>query len=129
MDYATNTFQSPENPGLYPRPHRSNQPDDEFYRDSDLNLFDGSFVRIRNITLGYTLPKSVLEKINLDNLRFYVSSNNPFTFTKYPGFDPESSNHSGAADSRPNSVTPRPGRDLDSYPTTKNFILGINVNF
>ena len=79
--------------------------------------------------MGYTLSKSVLEKLGLDKLRIYLSSNNPFTFTKYPGYDPEASNHSAASDSRPNGVTPRPGRDLDTYPTTKNFTLGINLNF
>jgi len=129
VEFAENSYQSPENPGIYTKPFRSNQPDDEFYRDSDLNLFDGSFVRIKNITIGYTLPKSALTNLGLDKLRIYLSSNNPFTFTKYPGYDPEASNHSAASDSRPNGVTPRPGRDLDTYPTTKNFTLGINLNF
>ena len=74
VEFAENSYQSPENPGIYTKPFRSNQPDDEFYRDSDLNLFDGSFVRIKNITLGYTLSKSVLEKLGLDKLRIYLSS-------------------------------------------------------
>ena len=127
--YADNTYQSPENPGIYPQPFRSNQPDDEFYRDSNINLFDGSFVRVRNITLGYTFPSKLSESIGFESLRVYLSSNNPFTFTDYPGYDPEASNHSSASDSRPNSITPRPGRDLDSYPTAKNYTFGINLNF
>lgn len=129
VDYANNTYQSPENPGLYPMPFRGNQPDDEFYRDSSVNIFDGSFVRVKNITLGYTLPESWVEKVGFDRVRIYFSGNNLFTFTDYPGYDPESSNHAGAADSRPNGITPRPGRDLDSYPTNKNYTFGINVNF
>lgn len=128
-DYAANTYNPDTGTGIYPQPFRSNQPDDEFYRDSSLNLFDGSFVRIRNITLGYSIPKKFLNKTGLDKVRVYLSSNNPFTFTNYPGYDPEASNHSSASDSRPNGVTPRPGRDLDTYPTTKNFTLGVNLNF
>lgn len=48
-----------------------------------------SFVRVGSITLGYTLPKSLLRKANIQNVRFYVTTNNPFTFTSYKGFDPE----------------------------------------
>lgn len=127
--YAQNTYQSPENPGIYPRPYRTNQPDGDFYRDSNINLFDGSFVRIRNITLGYTFSNKLTEQIGVNNARVYFSTNNPFTFTNYPGYDPEASNHSSASDSRPNGITPRPGRDLDTYPTAKNFTLGINLTF
>lgn len=131
VDYFENGYKSPENPGIYPAPASSgsNRPDNSYYRDSDITIFDGSYVRIKNITLGYSLPDSVTEKLGLKNLRVYVSSTNPFTFTDYPGFDPESSNHSSEGDSRPNGVTPRPGRDLDSYPTAKNIVFGVNVNF
>lgn len=79
VDYWTpsnpsQTYFQPGNPGPY-----ANIPT---YRDV-------SFVRIANITLGYNLPKTLLTKINVKNLRVYATATNPFTFTKYEGFDPE----------------------------------------
>ena len=54
-----------------------------------MRYVDVSFVRVGSITLGYNLPKSWLEKINVKHTRLYVTTNNPFTFTSYKGFDPE----------------------------------------
>lgn len=54
-----------------------------------MRYVDVSFVRVGSITLGYNLPKSWLEKINVKHARLYVTTNNPFTFTSYKGFDPE----------------------------------------
>jgi TonB-linked SusC/RagA family outer membrane protein len=59
------------------------------HRTSDLFIEDGSFFRLKNITLGYTLPASVTDAIKMNNLRFYVSGQNVFTLTKYSGLDPE----------------------------------------
>lgn len=59
------------------------------YHTQVLGQTKGTFVKIQNITLGYTLPKSVVSKIRLDNIRAYVSVQNPFTFTSYRGSDPE----------------------------------------
>lgn len=129
VDYYNNTYQVSDNTGLYPLPHRGNQPDGNYYRDSSINIFDGSFVRVKNITVGYTFSPELIGKIGFDHVRVYFSTNNPFTFTDYPGYDPEASNHAGSTDSRPNGVTPRPGRDLDSYPTNKNYTFGLNINF
>ncbi|MBD0401814.1 TonB-dependent receptor [Flammeovirga sp. EKP202] len=56
---------------------------------SDYFIEDGSYLRIQNISLGYTLPKAVVSRMKMNNLRFYVSAQNPFTFTDYSGFDPE----------------------------------------
>ena len=50
---------------------------------------DNSYVKVKNITLGYTFPKSWMQKINVSSLRVYVNILNPFTFTDYKGFDPE----------------------------------------
>ncbi len=54
-----------------------------------MNYYEGDFVRIKNILLGYTMPKGALRKLSLDRLRFYASVQNPFLFTKFPGTDPE----------------------------------------
>ena len=85
---------------------------------SDLYVEDGSYVRISNIQLGYTLPESVSMKIKLQQLRFYVSVNNPFTFTDYTGFDPE------VAGSNLSS-----GVDIANYPIPRTFSVGCNLKF
>ncbi|WP_299667752.1 TonB-dependent receptor [uncultured Polaribacter sp.] len=86
---------------------------------SDFYVEDGSFVRLQNVQLGYSLNDGITKQIGLDNLRFYFTVNNLFTLTKYRGFDPTASsgNPIGA------------GIDQGFYPTPKAFLLGLNVNF
>ncbi len=84
------------------------------------NLFKGDFFRIKQLQLGYTLPANITKKISISNLRFYVSLDDFFTFTKYPGLDPETAstnNTSGA------------GLDWGSYPTMRKVVLGVNLTF
>lgn len=81
---------------------------------------DGSFLRINNITLGYTFPKAMLKKIFVQNLRLYATANNLYTFTKYSGLDPEVS-------TRGNGMTP--GVDWGAYPKSRSFVFGLNVTF
>lgn len=77
-----------QNPGTK-IPHTSiNDPNDND-RISDRYVEDGSFLRIKNITLGYTFPKAILNKAKIENLRVYVNIQNLYTFTKYTGYDPE----------------------------------------
>jgi len=75
---------------------------------------DGSYLRLKNVQLGYTFPKSLTGKIGISRLRVYVSGNNLLTFTKYTGYDPEVGNH---------------GVDYGNYPQTRTFLVGANVNF
>ena len=58
------------------------------YRNA-INFQDASFLRISDITLGYTLPSALMSKLKLSSARFYAQASNPFIFTKYTGFDPE----------------------------------------
>jgi len=84
VDYWT-----PENPtNAYPKPV-AGQTTPPYA--STLQYQDGSFVRIRNITIGYTLPNALTDKSKISQLRFYLSALNPFLFTKYDGIDPEGS--------------------------------------
>jgi hypothetical protein len=86
-------------------------------------VFDGSYVRLKNISLGYTLPSSVLEKVSLRRVRFYVSAQNIFTITKYRGFDPEVNFRSETnTDSNRNQ-----GLDYASYPNAKSYTVGLNI--
>lgn len=88
-------------------------------RESDRFLENGNFLRLRQAQLGYTLPKSVLEKMKVENLRFYFSGENLFTITGYEGIDPEFS-----TDSPLNS-----GIDRDIFPFTRSFTLGVQLTF
>ena len=87
---------------------------------STLNLFDGSYFKIKQIQLGYTLPKKWVNKIAISNLRLYVSLENFFTFTSYPGLDPETATANTAS-----SI----GIDMGTYPTAKQLLFGINLSF
>ncbi|MCW3466905.1 TonB-dependent receptor [Chitinophaga nivalis] len=87
-----------------------------FGTNSDFYLEDGSYLRIKNISLGYTLPDALIARTGLKKLRVYVTGNNVFTFTKYSGMDPEVG-------------TDNYGIDLGRYPQARSFLVGLNVNF
>jgi len=88
---------------------------------SDLYVTDGSYMRLKNVQLGYTLPQSLSNKLFITNLRIYVSAENLLTFTKYSGFDPEISNGS--------SSTYGLGIDRGLYPQSRTYTFGFNINF
>ncbi|GHV00490.1 SusC/RagA family TonB-linked outer membrane protein [Bacteroidia bacterium] len=91
-------------------------------RFSDQFVEDGSFLRINNITLGYTFPKKLIQKIMIQNLRVYATVNNLHTFTKYSGYDPEVSTQL-----KYKGLTP--GVDWGAYPRARSFVFGLNVTF
>ncbi|MBN2166093.1 MAG: TonB-dependent receptor [Marinilabiliaceae bacterium] len=82
---------------------------------------DGTYTRLQNVTLGYSVPKPILSKIGIDQVRFYVTGQNLITFTDYIGYDP-SLNYT---DNQTNAEIDR----LAGYPTTRNWIFGVKVNF
>ncbi|MCW2118821.1 SusC/RagA family TonB-linked outer membrane protein [Flavobacterium sp. 7A] len=84
---------------------------------------DGSYLRLKNVQLGYTFTKSVLDAISLQNLRIYVAAQNLLTFTKYDGVDPEL-----GVDASQNSPLDI-GIDRGRYPTVRSFSLGLDINF
>ena len=90
------------------------------YWSSTANIFKGDYFKIKQIQLGYTLPKTYSKKVGVDNLRVYTSLDDYFLFTKYPGFDPETAS-TGAYNGG--------GIDKGSYPNAKRLIFGINVSF
>lgn len=89
-------------------------------RVSDRFVEDGSYLRIKNIQLGYNLPKRLLESIHMDKCRFYLSAQNLWTLTQYSGLDPEIGSTQGALDI---------GIDRGFYPQARTFVGGINVIF
>ena len=89
-----------------------------FWRSSAM-VYDGSFFKIKQIQLGYTLPKRITNKVFIDNARFYVSLDDFFTFTKYPGLDPETCTNEYNC----------PGLDKGAYPIMKKMVFGVSVTF
>ena len=86
---------------------------------SSYNVFDGSYFKIKQIQLGYTLPHNLTKKIAVSNLRVFAMLDNYFTFSKYFGLDPETATTGGNA----------LGFDMGNYPTAKSIIFGVNLEF
>ena len=108
---------TPENPnGSKPRAGADNM---DKYACSSAMVFDGSYFKIKQIQLGYNLPKSLLRKVAVNSLRVYVSLDDFFTITKYPGFDPEASAN----------ATSGMGIDKGAYPMSKKVVMGFNLEF
>ena len=84
---------------------------------SDLYIQDGSYLRLKNITLGYTLPRMLTEKVNISRFRVYVRAENLFTWTKYWGFDPEIGSGSTSL-----------GVDYGVYPQARTWTIGCNIS-
>ena len=102
--------------GSVPRAGATNM---DKYQISDALVYDGSFFKIKQIQLGYTFPKNWMKKLCVGHLRIYGSLDDFFTFTKYPGFDPEAAANS----------TSGMGIDKGSYPCSKKVVLGFNIEF
>jgi TonB-linked SusC/RagA family outer membrane protein len=106
VDYWTIDNPTNENP----RPNQNQ----EFPRDSDTRrYFDGSYVKLRNVTLGYNFARNMTESIGISNLRLYVSAQNPWFWAKYDTFDPENSNELNNSD----------------VPSSKLYLVGLNFSF
>jgi hypothetical protein len=88
------------------------------YLTSDGVVFNGNYLKIKQIQLGYTFPKKWMNKIKVENLRIYGSLDDFFTFSDYIGFDPEVTGTG-------NSL----GVDKGSYPTSKKVVFGVNLTF
>ena len=85
----------------------------------DYFIEDGSFLRLQDVTLGYTLPKDFTRKIYVDRFRVYFSAYNLFLLTNYKGYDPEVDVQNGLTS----------GVDYNRYPRSRNFVIGVNLSF
>ena len=95
-------------------------------RVSDQYVEDGSYLRLRNIKLGYTIPRRIVEKLSLSNAKVYISGQNLITLTGYSGWDPEIGQ---VSDNNGNSGVQTRGVDTGAYPITKSVTLGVNLQF
>jgi TonB-dependent starch-binding outer membrane protein SusC len=90
-----------------------------YQNPSDFYVEDGSYIRLRNITLGYTLPKAWTRLVNIESLRLYIGGRNLWTLTRYQGLNPEI----GQVDLLTQGI------DASIYPVTKLYTWGVNVTF
>ncbi len=117
MEFYTDAWQNPNSTGYkHPKPTT----DSKILCSTD-RMFDASFFKIKQIQLGYSLPKKIVSKIKMGEMRFYVSLDDWFTFTKYPGLDPEVGLYGTAANGL--------AVDTGSYPISKKLVFGLNVAF
>ncbi|HCM22321.1 MAG TPA: TonB-dependent receptor, partial [Porphyromonadaceae bacterium] len=111
---------TPDNPNSdLPRVNQNDKNEND--RFSDRYIEDGSYLRLKTLQLGYTLPPHLSRKIHLSKARIYVSADNLLTFTKYSGYNPEM----GDLWSSPLNA----GVDMASYPTPRVFTVGLNLSF
>ncbi|WP_139959448.1 SusC/RagA family TonB-linked outer membrane protein [Flavicella sediminum] len=109
---------TPENPSaVYPRVSTENR--QSIF--SSRYIEDGSFVRLQNITVGYSFPKSTVEKMNLSSFRIYASASNLYTWTKYTGYSPDVSIRG--------SATRAIGHDKGAYPLARILRVGVKLKF
>jgi hypothetical protein len=102
----------PGSNGSIPNPTTSGSVDNA--EASSRFVEDASYLRLKNLQLGYTIPKTITNKIGIERLRFYVGGSNLLTFTKYKGFDPEVGSN---------------GRDYGNFPQARTLLFGLNMNF
>jgi TonB-linked SusC/RagA family outer membrane protein len=116
LAYNLNRWTGPGSTNEYPRLTTGLTTNTNF---SDFYVEDGSYVRVRNIQIGYNFPQSIAEKMGMTKFRVYIGSVNPFTFTRYMGYDPDV----GSSDPLSNGV------DLGRYPQAKSLMGGFNIQF
>ncbi|HET8859198.1 TonB-dependent receptor [Marivirga sp.] len=116
LAYNINRWTGEGSTNEYPRLTTGRTRNNEF---SDFYVEDGSFVRVRNIQVGYNLPSNICERMNMTSMRIYIGSLNPFTLTKYMGYDPDISSANPLAR----------GVDYGQYPQAKSLMGGFNIKF
>lgn len=113
-----NSWKTPGGDAKYPESGKV--ANDWIFWSSSASVFNGSYFKFKQIQLGYTLPRNLTRKVMINNLRLYVSLDDFFTISSYPGCDPETATTG-------NSGTM--GYDLGTYPTMKKVIMGVNLTF
>ena len=115
---AANRWTGPGTSNSIPR--MTTRRDNRNYRTSDMFIENGSFLRLKNLSVGYTLHENITNKIGIGRTRFYITGQNVFTFTNYSGLDPELGYTDG---NRQINV------DFAQYPQSRSWIFGANITF
>jgi TonB-dependent starch-binding outer membrane protein SusC len=88
---------------------------------ADIYIEDGSYIKLKNLTLGYSFSKGLISKAHLKQLRLYAGAQNIWTITKYTGLDPEVNFF--------DTDNTKQGIDYGAYPSNKTFLVGLNITF
>jgi hypothetical protein len=115
VDYTQDRWTATNTSGTRPRAGANEMAK---YYTSSASVYDGSYFKIKQIQLGYSLPKNLLRKVAISNLRVYVSLEDFFCFTSYKGFDPEVTGTGLSL-----------GVDKGSYPNSKKMVCGLSLTF
>ena len=115
-------WKSPSDPGNGWQPRVSNTASGGKNNFSSRFIQDGSFLRVRTVTIGYSVPSAVVNRLKLQSVRLYASAQNLLTFTRYLGYNPEA-NDAG------NTTAPTYGYDAASYPVARTITVGLNLGF
>lgn len=123
--YYENHWSEPGDDAYYPEPRLflSNG-----YGISSMHIFDGSYIRLKDVTLGYSIPKKYSNMIKMDKIRIFVRGYNLLTFTNYPGWDPEV-NSPNTADISTQASNIQQGWDFYTAPQPRSITVGLNLNF
>ncbi len=114
-------FQAGDKNKMYAKPVFGDNVSNGSSMPLDINVFKGDFIKLRNLSVGYTLPKTVINKLKISNARFYLSGQNLAIFTKYPGPDPEVSSNGGSNTSQ--------GVDRNTVANARTITFGLNIGF
>lgn len=120
LSTVLNRWRSPQDPGNGVVPRANQRTTGNNNAISSRWVESASYFRVRNITLGYNLPKATLERVKIQSLRLYGGIQNAFTSTKYLGFNPEVSGYENALTG---------GVDYGSYPLARTYTIGLNIGF
>lgn len=125
LGYTRDRWRSEAQPGdgVIPRTVPRGDQDGGNYQFSDRFLYDASYLRLRNLTLGYTLPVALTQRASLRSVRIYATGQNLLTLSQYIGYNPEANSYGGGEDVN------RLGVDYGSYPLARSVVFGINFGF
>lgn len=126
LHYYNNFWTGPGDDDAYfpePRLYQSNG-----YGTSSMQIFDASYIRLKDLTFGYTLPRSIVQRANFESVRIFVRGYNLLTFTDYPGYDPETSSpNTAAVGTQSNNI--QQGWDFFTAPQPRTITFGLNLTF
>ena len=135
LSHVLNRWRSPSDPGNGVIPRANGSTTGMNNAVSSRWVEDASYLRINNITLGYQLPKNILQRVRVQQARIYLSVQNAYTWTKYLNYNPEASNYEASTPVTNNAGgtfagSPLTGGvDYGSYPLARTYTLGINLGF
>ena len=123
--YYDNYWRPDRTDGIYAAPTRKSW---DGTSNRGTLVFKGTYVNIQNVSFGYTLPRNLMQRFNLNQIRVYTSIQNALLITKYPGYNPEANYADDTTISSSNNPALSQGMDNGAYPLTRIVSFGINIS-